>query len=178
MDKRKWLAGGCMVTLLLLGGRVRGQSSSILAYGFTAPVLALPGQTVSVCSLNWETGPFAAGPATVTQEIIDVSLGAAVAQRSVTLPISPFDPGHPSPCVQLTVPATATSPAGPGELIAGAVILYPPQTTGTSSETIPPAQLTASMNVAGSSVQTIPIPIQSVASSSGSATRTFRPLPQ
>ena len=107
----------------------------------------------------------------VTMDIIDVSLGAAIAQRSITLPISPFDPSHPSPCVQLTVPATATSPAGPGELIAGAVILYPPQTAGTSSEALPPAQLTASVNVSGNSVQTIPIPIQTVGLSSGFSRR-------
>jgi len=176
MEKRKWLLGACILTLLL-GVRVRGQSSSIIAYGFTAPVLALPGQTISVCTFDWLTGPIVAGSVTVTQQIVDVSLGAAVAQRSITLPISPFDPYHPSPCVQRTVPAAATSPAGPGELVVGAVILYPPQTTGTSSGTMPPALVTASMNVSGNSVQTTPIPIQTVVSNPGSFGRTFRALP-
>lgn len=176
MEKRKWLIVGCIL-ILVLGGHVRGQSSSIIAYGFTAPVLGLPGETVSVCAFDWVTGPFVAGPVTVTQQIIDVWIGAAVAQRSITLPISPFDPTHSSPCVQLTVPATATSPAGPGELVAGAIILYPPQTTGTSSEAMPPALLTASLNVAGNSVQTVPIPIRTVVSNSDSSNRPFRSLP-
>lgn len=178
MRKRTWLAAGVGVIALVVGGRVRGQSSSILGYGFTAPVLALPGQTISVCAFNWVTGPVVAGPVTVTEEIVDVGLGGAVAQQSVTLPISAFDPSHSSPCVQRTVPAAATSAAGPGELISGAVVLYPPQTTGTSSDTTPPAVITASVNVSGSSVQTIPISIQSVASGSGSSSRPLRPLPE
>jgi hypothetical protein len=163
MKKWPWLIGACALTLLL-GGHVRAQNSTILGYGFTAPVLALPGQTISVCAFDWLTGPVAAGPVTVTLQIVDVALGGAVIQRSVSLPISPFDPYHTSPCVQLKVPANATSPAGPGELVVGAVTLYPPPPDGTSA-TLPPALLTASVNVTGSiSAQTIPIPIQTVSS--------------
>jgi hypothetical protein len=176
MEKRKWLIGACALTLAL-GGLVRGQINPILGYGFTAPVLALPGQTISVCAFNWQTGPVAAGPVTVTEQIVDVPLGAAIAQQSITLPISPFDPYHPSPCLQFKVPAAATSPAGPGELFSGAIMLYPAPTTGSSSDTTPPALITASVNVSGSSVQTIPITIQTVATSSVSAIRPFRGLP-
>jgi hypothetical protein len=43
---------------------------------------------------------------------------------------------------------------------------------------MPPALVTASVNVSGSSVQTIPIPIQTVASSSGSSNRPLRPFPE
>jgi hypothetical protein len=159
MKNRPWFIGACILTLLL-GGHVRAQNSTILGFGFTAPILALPGQTISVCTFDWLTGPVTAGPVTITQEIVDVSLNASIAQRSITLPISPYDPYHTSPCVHLTVPATATSPAGPGELFVGAVILYPAPADPSSSGTQPPALLTASVNVSGTSVQTMPIPVQ------------------
>jgi len=161
MKKRAWLMAACVLALVLMAGHVRAQSSPTIGYGFTAPLVALPGQTVSVCAFDWLTGPVAAGPVTVTEQIIDVTIGAAIAQQSITLPISPFDPYHLSPCVQLKVPATATSPAGPGKLLVGAVFLYPPPADGTSGA--PSALLTASVNVSGtSSAQTIPIPIQAV----------------
>ncbi len=161
MRKQPWLIGAIALTLLL-GGHVRAQNSIIIGYGFTAPMLALPGQTISVCTFDWLTGPVPAGPATITQQIIDVSIGAAIIQRSLSLPLSPFDPYHTSPCVQLKVPANATSPAGPGQLIVGAVILYPPAPDGTSV-TPPQALLSSSVNVSGgTSAQTLPIPIQTV----------------
>jgi hypothetical protein len=175
MEKRKRLIGVCILTLAL-GGSARGQSTTATGYGTTAPVLALPGETVSVCAFNWQTGPIASGPVTVVEQIVDVVIGAAVAQQIVTLPISPLDPYRPSPCVHLTVPATATSPAGPGELVVGVVILYPPPTSGTSSPTVAATLLSASMNVSGNSVQTIPIPIQTMASSSGSFNRSCRAM--
>lgn len=161
MQKRAWLIAACVLALVLLGGHVRAQSSTTIGYGFTAPLLALPGQTISVCTFDWLTGPVNAGPVTVTEQIVDVTIGAAIVQQSITLPISPFDPYHTSPCVQLKVPADATSPAGPGKLVVGAVFLYPPPSDGTS--VTPPPLLTASVNVTGSnSAQTIPIPIQAV----------------
>jgi hypothetical protein len=162
MKKRKRLIGACIV-ILLLGGHVRAQNSTIMAYGFTAPVLGLPGETVSVCAFDWVTAPIVAGPVTVTEQVIDVTLGAAVAQQTITLPISPIAQNQPTACVKHEIPATATSPAGPGELVAGAVILYP---VSTNSETAPPALFSASVNVSGASVQTIPIPVQTVGSSS------------
>lgn len=113
MDKRTSLMGACIIALALAGS-AHGQTTTATGYGTTAPVLALPGATVSVCAFNWQTGPIASGPVTVTLQIVDVALGASVAQRSVTLPIGPFDPYSPSPCVQLKVSSTATSPAGPG----------------------------------------------------------------
>jgi hypothetical protein len=116
-----------------------------------------------------------AGPVTVTEQVLDVPLNGAVAQQTITVPISPIAPNQPTVCVQHKIPATATSPAGPGELVAGAIIVYPPLTTGTSSEGTPPALLTASLNVAGNSVQTVPIPIQTVVSNPGFSNRTFRP---
>jgi hypothetical protein len=166
MKKQKWLIAACIL-VLLLGGHVRGQDSSISAYGFTAPVLGLPGETVSVCAFDWVTAPIAAGPATVTEQVIDVTIGGAVAQQSLTLPISPIAPNQPTLCVQHKIPATATSPAGPGELVAGSVILYP---ASTSSET-PPALFSASLIVSGTSVQTVPIPVRSLVSNPGLANR-------
>jgi hypothetical protein len=170
MEKRKWLMGGACILALVLDGGARGQINPIIGYGFTAPVLALPGQTISVCAFDWILGPVPAGPVTITEQVVDVVIGAAVAQQSITLPISPFAPSlpkPPTPCLQFQVSSAATSPAGPGELVVGAVILYPPPTTGTSSGTVPASVLSASMNVTGnSSVQTIPIPIQTVVSNS------------
>ncbi|HEX4138439.1 MAG TPA: hypothetical protein VHY84_27765 [Bryobacteraceae bacterium] len=177
MEKRNWLIGACVLTLMLAGS-ARGQSTTASGYGSTAPVLALPGQTISVCAFNWETGPIPSGPVTITEQIVDVVVGGAVAQQTVTLPISPFDPHRPSPCLQLTVPATAVSPAGPGELVIGAVILYLPPATGTSSAPMPATLLSASMNVSGSSVQTIPIAIQSLLSSSACLGRLCRAVPE
>jgi len=173
MKKRKWLIGACIV-ILVLGGHVRGQNSSIMAYGFTAPVLGLPGETVSVCAFDWVTAPIVAGPVTITEQVIDVTLGAAVAQQSITLPISPIAPNQPTACVKHQIPATATSPAGPGELVAGAVILYPATTT---SDTVPPPLFSASVNVSGASVQTVPIPVHTVVSSSDPPHRPFRGFP-
>ena len=173
MEKRKWLIAACIL-ILVFGGHVRGQDSSIMAYGFTAPILGLPGDTVSVCAFNWVTAPIAAGPVTVTEQIIDVTIGGAVAQQALTLPISPIAPNQPTPCVQHKIPATAMSPAGPGELVAGAVILYP---VATSSDTTPPALFSASVNISGASVQTVPIPVRTLVSRVGFANRTNFGLP-
>jgi hypothetical protein len=159
MKRRLWFIGGC-VLILVLGGHVSAQNSTILGFGFTAPILALPGQTISVCTFDWLTGPVNAGPVLITQQIVDVPLNASISQKSVILPISSLDPFHPSPCVQLKVPAAATSPAGPGELFVGAVTLYPPPPDPAFPPPQPPALLSASVNVSGDSVQTTPIPIQ------------------
>jgi hypothetical protein len=176
VEKRNWLMGVCVIALVL-GGSAHGQSTTASAYGTTAPVLALPGQTISICAFNWETGPIPSGPVTIIEQIVDVVVGGAVAQQTVTLPISAFDPHRPSPCLQLTVPATAVSPAGPGELVIGAVTLYPPQPTGASSPAVPASLVSASMNVSGSSVQTIPIAIQTLLPSSASFNRGCRAMP-
>jgi hypothetical protein len=167
MEKQKWLIAACIL-VLVLGGHVRAQDSTIMAYGFTAPVLGLPGETVSVCAFDWVTAPIAAGPVTVTEQVIDVTIGGAVAQQAITLPISPLAPNQPTPCVQHKIPAGATSPAGPGELVAGAVILYP---ATPSSEATPPALFSASLNVSGNSVQTVPIPVRTLVSNSALANR-------
>ena len=174
MEKRSWLTSACILTLVLAGS-AHGQTTTATAYGTTAPVLALPGQTISICAFDWETGPIPSGPITVVEQIVDVVVGGAVAQQIVTLPISPFDPHRPTPCVQLTVPANATSPAGPGELVIGAVTLY--AAAGSPAPAMTPALFSASMNVSGSSVQTIPIAIQSLLSTSPSFNRVCRAMP-
>jgi hypothetical protein len=103
-------------------------------------------------------------PGSVHLEILDGVTGAVLNQGTVVVPPGPSTAHPPNPCVQWTVPTTATFPGGPGELLIGVALvnLVPGCTVCVNPQPLPPGGVVASLSVFMSEANGMPTAIRSV----------------